>query len=84
MAGEGSPASVAEERDLLQISDDSILEQAVADVLAENADAVDRMRSGDMKPAGFLVGQVMRATGGKADPRRVSELVRAAADDGSG
>ncbi len=46
----------------------------------DNAEAVERMRSGDMKPVGFLVGQVMKATGGKADPKRVSELVREAAE----
>ena len=40
---------------------------------------LERMRAGDMKPIGFLVGQVMRATGGKADPKAVSELIRAKA-----
>jgi aspartyl-tRNA(Asn)/glutamyl-tRNA(Gln) amidotransferase subunit B len=34
------------------------------------------MRDGDMKPVGFLVGQVMKATGGKADPKAVSEIIR--------
>ena len=80
MAGEGTPGAVAEARDLLQISDSSIVEAAVADVLAENAEAVERIRGGDMKPIGFLVGQVMKATGGKADPRLVSELIAAEAD----
>jgi Asp-tRNA(Asn)/Glu-tRNA(Gln) amidotransferase B subunit len=40
------------------------------------------MRDGDMNPVGFLVGQVMKATGGKADPRKVSELIRAAGQTG--
>jgi aspartyl-tRNA(Asn)/glutamyl-tRNA(Gln) amidotransferase subunit B len=79
LGGEGGPADVAEARDLIQISDSSVIEAAVAQVLADNAEAVERMRSGDMKPVGFLVGQVMRATGGKADPKQVSELVRKAA-----
>ena len=80
LSGEGGPAGVAEARDLLQISDSTVVESAVAGVLVDNEDALERMRSGDMKPVGFLVGQVMRATGGKADPKLVSELIRAAAN----
>jgi aspartyl-tRNA(Asn)/glutamyl-tRNA(Gln) amidotransferase subunit B len=78
--GEGGPSEVARDRDLLQISDEGVIEEAVSAVLAEHADAVERMRTGDMKPVGFLVGQVMRATGGKADPKLVSELIRRAAE----
>ena len=77
LAGEGSPQTVAEERDLVQISDVTAIEDAVEAVLAENGDAVDKIRQGDAKPVGFLVGQVMKATGGKADPKIVQELVRA-------
>ena len=79
LAGEGGPMEVAEARDLMQIRDSAVIEEAVARVLSENVEAVDRMKTGDMKPVGFLVGQVMRSTGGKADPKQVSELVRAAA-----
>jgi aspartyl-tRNA(Asn)/glutamyl-tRNA(Gln) amidotransferase subunit B len=76
MAGEGSPSQVAEARDLLQISDAGVIEEPVAAVMAEHADAVEKIRGGDMKPIGFLVGQVMRATGGKADPAMVQALIR--------
>ncbi len=79
LAGEGSPAEVAEGRDLIQVTDTAALEAEVEAVLAAHDDAVAKIRDGDMKPVGFLVGQVMRATGGKADPRQVSELVRAKA-----
>jgi aspartyl-tRNA(Asn)/glutamyl-tRNA(Gln) amidotransferase subunit B len=75
LAGEGDPGEVAAARDLLQISDDSALETAVAEVLEQNPDAVTSYRSGETKVVGFLVGQVMRATGGKADPKRVNELL---------
>jgi aspartyl-tRNA(Asn)/glutamyl-tRNA(Gln) amidotransferase subunit B len=78
LAGEGDPGEVAAARDLLQISDDSALEAAVAEVLEQNPDAVSNYRSGETKVVGFLVGQVMRATGGKADPKRVNELLVAA------
>jgi aspartyl-tRNA(Asn)/glutamyl-tRNA(Gln) amidotransferase subunit B len=75
LAGEGTPGQVAEARDLIQVTDDSALRDAVAVVIAEHHDAVAKIAAGDSKPVGFLVGQVMRATGGKADPKRVSELV---------
>jgi len=76
MEGEGSPAEVAEKRDLLQISDTAELEGMVASVIEQNPDAVERYRSGEVKVIGFLVGQVMRASGGKADPKLVNELLR--------
>ncbi len=76
LAGEGRAREVARARDLFQISDVAAIESAVDEVLAENADALEKIRSGDLKPVGFLVGQVMKATGGKADPKIVQELVR--------
>lgn len=75
--GEGTPRQVAEARDLLQMTDLSAIEEVVERVLAEHSDAVDRFRSGEAKVVGFLVGQVMRATGGKADPKVVNQLLRA-------
>jgi aspartyl-tRNA(Asn)/glutamyl-tRNA(Gln) amidotransferase subunit B len=80
LAGEGSPREVAEARDLLQISDTAAIEAEVSAVLDEHPEALEKIRSGDSKPIGFLVGQVMRATGGKADPRLVQELIRGKAN----
>jgi aspartyl-tRNA(Asn)/glutamyl-tRNA(Gln) amidotransferase subunit B len=77
LAGEGSPREVAEARDLVQISDTSALESAVEEVIAANSDAAASFRAGETKVLGFLVGQVMRATGGKADPKAVNEILRA-------
>jgi aspartyl-tRNA(Asn)/glutamyl-tRNA(Gln) amidotransferase subunit B len=82
MDGEGTPRAVAVARDLGQISDQSVVGAAVAEVLAREADALARMHAGDMKPLGFLVGQVMKDTGGKADPKLVSDLIREAAGEG--
>lgn len=76
LAGEGDPRSVAEARDLVQISNTSELEAVVTGVLSENPEAVESYRSGEQKVVGFLVGQVMRATQGKADPKLVNELLR--------
>jgi aspartyl-tRNA(Asn)/glutamyl-tRNA(Gln) amidotransferase subunit B len=76
LAGEGTPQQVAASRDLTQISDQAAIGAEVDAVLAANPDVLARLQEGDMKPIGFLVGQVMRATGGKADPKLVSELIR--------
>ena len=76
-AGEGAPAEVAESRDLIQVSDTAALEPVVDEVLAANPEAVEKLQAGDDKVVGFLIGQVMRATGGKADPGAVGEIIRA-------
>ena len=76
LRGEGTPMAVAEARDLLQMTDSGAIESAVDAVLAENPDAVERYQGGEQKIVGFLVGQVMRATQGKADPKVVNGLLR--------
>jgi aspartyl-tRNA(Asn)/glutamyl-tRNA(Gln) amidotransferase subunit B len=73
--GEGSPSEIAEAKDLVQVSDTGAIEAAVDQVLSENPDAVEKIAAGDMKPFGFLVGQVMRTMGGKADPKIVQQLL---------
>ncbi len=75
LEGEGTPGEIADARDLLQVSDTGAIEEAVDAVLAQNVDAVDKIRGGDMKPFGFLVGQVMRHMGGKADPKVVRNVL---------
>jgi Asp-tRNA(Asn)/Glu-tRNA(Gln) amidotransferase B subunit len=76
LAGEGSPAEVASSRDLLQVSDEGLIAAAVDEVLTANPDAIDRYRAGEEKVLGFLVGMVMRSTGGKADPKLVNQVLR--------
>ena len=67
---------------LTQIDDEGHLAGLVADVLAGNADAVTIYRGGKTTTLGFLVGQVMKAAGGKANPKRVNELIRRALEAG--
>lgn len=74
--GDGSPSAIAESKDLLQVSDTGEIDEAIDQVLAENADAVEKIASGDMKPFGYLVGQVMRQMGGRADPKVVQQLLK--------
>ncbi len=73
----GSPRAIVESRGLAQISDTSELEQIVAEVIGQNDDAVEKIRDGNDKPLKFLMGQVMKATKGKANPRMVEELIAA-------
>jgi aspartyl-tRNA(Asn)/glutamyl-tRNA(Gln) amidotransferase subunit B len=76
LEGEGAPGEVAAARDLIQISDEGVLAAAVGRVLAAHPAEVERLRGGEERLLGFLVGRVMQATGGKADPRRVTEEIR--------
>ena len=77
MVKSGDNADVVASRlDLLQISDISAIEDAVAEVLAGQAGAVERYRAGEEKVLGFLVGMVMKSTGGKADPKVVNQILR--------
>ncbi len=79
LLGEGNPAEVAKARDLLQITDTGEIESVVDQILAENPDALESLRSGEQKVIGFLVGQVMKATNGKADPNQVNQILRSKA-----
>jgi aspartyl-tRNA(Asn)/glutamyl-tRNA(Gln) amidotransferase subunit B len=80
LAGEGSARSVAEARDLIQVSDAAALTEMVDAVLAEHPDEVGRLRAGEDRLVGFLVGRVMATSGGKADPAKVAELIREGVD----
>ncbi len=74
----GKPAAaIVEERGLKQISDTGALEGLVDELLAREAEKADEYRAGRTKLLGFFVGQVMKATGGKANPKLVNELLRA-------
>ncbi len=70
-----SPAQVVKERGFEQISDTSELESAVDTVLAANPDAAQKYAGGEDKVLGFLVGQIMRATKGKANAQIVNDIL---------
>ncbi len=70
------PEAIVAERGLEQVSDEAALQGAVDEAIAANPDAADKVRAGNLNTIGFLVGQVMRRTGGRADPRVVNELLR--------
>ncbi|MGZ5096533.1 MAG: Asp-tRNA(Asn)/Glu-tRNA(Gln) amidotransferase subunit GatB [Usitatibacter sp.] len=74
--GEGDADAIIEKRGLKQISDAGALEAAVDQVLAANAKQVEDYRAGKDKAFNSLVGQVMKATGGKANPAQVGEILK--------
>lgn len=67
---------IVREKGLTQISDTGEIEKAVDEAIAKNPNEVERFRAGDEKLIGFFVGQVMKATKGKANPRIVNELLK--------
>jgi aspartyl-tRNA(Asn)/glutamyl-tRNA(Gln) amidotransferase subunit B len=75
-AGEGTADEIIEKRGLKQLSDAGAIEKIVDQVLAANAKQVDDYRAGKEKAFNSLVGQVMKATQGKANPARVNEILK--------
>ncbi|MFZ1984820.1 MAG: Asp-tRNA(Asn)/Glu-tRNA(Gln) amidotransferase subunit GatB [Desulfatitalea sp.] len=76
MAATGRQAAeIIKAKGLVQVSDTSALEQAVDTVLSAAADEVARYKAGQVKLMGFFVGQVMKATQGKANPKIVNEIL---------
>jgi aspartyl-tRNA(Asn)/glutamyl-tRNA(Gln) amidotransferase subunit B len=79
--GARGPKQIAEEEGLQQVSDEGELLAIVEQVVADNAGTVAAIRGGNDKAIGALVGQVMKATRGQADPRKTNELLRAVIGD---
>jgi aspartyl-tRNA(Asn)/glutamyl-tRNA(Gln) amidotransferase subunit B len=72
----GDPAQIVEARGLKQVTDTGAIEAAVDQVIADNPAQVEKAKA-NPKLAGWFVGQVMKATGGKANPKAVNEMVAA-------
>ncbi|MGZ4145233.1 MAG: Asp-tRNA(Asn)/Glu-tRNA(Gln) amidotransferase subunit GatB [Actinomycetota bacterium] len=72
-----SPLAIVEEQGLKQVSDDGAVEAIVDEVLSANQAEVERFRAGEEKVFKFLVGQVMKATKGRASPQVVDRVLRA-------
>ena len=70
----GDPAQIVEDRGMKQVTDTGAIEAAVDEIIAANPAQVEKAK-GNPKLAGWFVGQVMKATGGKANPKAVNEIV---------
>jgi glutaminyl-tRNA synthetase len=76
MAKNGAnPATIVKEKGLVQISDPAEILPIIEEIIAKNPDNVAKYQAGNKKLLGFFVGQVLKATGGKANPQVVNELV---------
>jgi aspartyl-tRNA(Asn)/glutamyl-tRNA(Gln) amidotransferase subunit B len=76
--GEGESAdAIIEAKGLKQITDSGEIEGFVDQVIADNPDQVEQYREGKTKVIGFLVGQVMKASKGKANPKEVNQMLAA-------
>ena len=75
-----APAKIVKDKGLVQITDTKAIEAIVDKVLAVNQKAVDDYKGGNAKAIGALVGQVMKQSKGKANPKMVNELLKAKLD----
>jgi aspartyl-tRNA(Asn)/glutamyl-tRNA(Gln) amidotransferase subunit B len=71
-----SPEEVVREKGMRQVSDETALLSLIDDVLGKNSTQVEQYKSGKEQVLGFFVGQVMKASGGKANPGKVNELLK--------
>ena len=74
--GEGVADEVIEKRGLKQITDVGEIEKTIDQILAVSSTQVEQYRNGQEKVFGYFVGQVMKATGGKANPKQVNEILK--------
>ncbi|MBX2830694.1 MAG: Asp-tRNA(Asn)/Glu-tRNA(Gln) amidotransferase subunit GatB [Rhodospirillales bacterium] len=72
----GDPEKIVEEKGLKQITDTGAIETAIDEVIAANPDKVEEIRAGKDRMLGWFVGQVMKSTGGKANPGMVNKMLR--------
>ncbi len=72
----GAPAAIVKKLGLEQVNDTGALEVMVREVLAKHPEQVTRYKGGEEKLFGFLVGQVIKSSGGKANPKTANELVK--------
>ena len=71
----GSPKALVESKGLIQISDTGALEAMIEEVLAAHPSELEKYRGGKKKLKGFFVGQVMKKSGGRADPKLTNQLL---------
>ena len=75
LKGEGTPDEVVRKHDYKIVEDNGAIEAAVDAAFAANPDIVEKLKSGNMKPMGAIIGAVMRATRGQADAKAVTKIV---------
>lgn len=71
----GSPKALVDKKGLIQISDTSAIEKLIEDIIAAHPSELEKFRAGKTNLKGFFVGQVMKKSGGKADPKLTSQIL---------
>ena len=71
-----SPTKIVEEKGLKQVADTGAIEKIVDEVIANNSKQVEQYKAGNEKLFGFFVGQTMKASGGKANPKMINEILK--------
>jgi len=69
------PSKIVEDKGLVQVSDPAVILPIIENVISQNPENVEKYKAGNNKLFGFFVGQVLKATGGKANPKVVNELI---------
>ena len=72
---DSTPNEVAEQKNLFQENDTDKISEMIVQILEENQDVVDRIKTGEDKLVGFLVGQVMKQSNGSVNPGMAKELL---------
>ena len=72
----GDPEEIATDLDVLQVSDEGEIEKIVAEIIKQNTKAAEDLKNGETKAIGFLVGQVMKESKGKANPGLAQRLIK--------
>lgn len=75
--GQGNADEIIETQGLKQVTDTGAIEAVVDEIIANNVPQVEQFKSGNEKILGFFVGQAMKATGGKANPKIINQILRA-------
>ena len=76
MDGDKDPQTIVEEKDLKQESDPKALEAVIEKIIIDNPEKVKEYKSGKDKLFGFFVGQIMKASDGKANPQLVNDILK--------
>src|SRR5690554_3001779 len=76
-----SPKKIAEDLNLIQDSDEDSLTAVIKEVIAQHSEEATRYKNGEKQLVGFFMGQVMKASGGKADPKSANKLMRQLLDE---
>lgn len=69
------PEVIVEEKGLVQVSDENLIEKTIKEVISENPDAVENYKNGKKQAIGFLMGQIMKKTRGKANPKLANKIL---------